>query len=139
MFRSIARLAAALALLVTLGGVLPSARAAELVMVERDGCPWCAAFDREIAPIYGRTPEARRAPLRRIDLNQTPPADLAFLQIERLTPVFILVDKGREIGRIRGYPGPEGFWTQLAILMDRLPQPAAQDQAALATPLRAAD
>ena len=136
---SIARLTACLALLFTLGAFLQSARAAELVMVERDGCPWCAAFDREIAPVYAKTPEGQRAPLRRIDLYQRVPDDLAFLDIERLTPVFILIDKGREIGRIRGYPGPEGFWTQLAILMDRLPQEPAQEQAALTSRLHAAD
>jgi hypothetical protein len=75
--------------------------------------------------------------LRRIDLYYSVPRDLAFLQIERLTPLFILVDGGREIGRIRGYPGPEGFWTQLAISMYRLPNSAEQDEVALATPLRA--
>ena len=135
---SIARLSLLLALFLVFAALVPSARAAELVMVERDGCPWCAAFDREIAPIYGKTPEGRRAPLRRIELNQSPPADLAFVEIERLTPLFVLVDKGREIGRIRGYPGPEGFWTQLAMLMDRLPQTGtAHDEAALTAPLRA--
>jgi hypothetical protein len=96
------------------------AHAAELVMVERDGCPWCQAFDREIAPIYGNTAEGRRAPLRRITLTAPLPSDLSFLAIERLTPLFVLVDDGREIGRIRGYPGREGFWTQLAVLIDRL-------------------
>ena len=111
----------ALFALVLLSGFAANARAAELVMVERDGCPWCEAFDREIAPIYPKTTEGERAPLRRIDLYQRPPRDLAFLQIERITPVFILVDKGREIGRIRGYPGAEAFWMQLATLMERLP------------------
>ena len=40
--------------------------------------------------------------------------------------MFLLVDRGREIGRIRGYPGPEGFWMQLAMLMDRLPKSDAE-------------
>jgi hypothetical protein len=138
--RLIARVSALLALFLLLGAFASGTRAAELVMVERDGCPWCAAFDREIAPIYGKTPEGQRAPLRRIELNQAPPADLAFVEIERLTPLFVLVDRGREIGRIRGYPGPEGFWTQLAMLMDRLPQSgASQEQAALTAPSHAAD
>jgi hypothetical protein len=115
------RLVLAFALFV---GGIASASTAELVMVERSGCPWCAAFDREIAPIYGKTPEARRAPLRRIRLADPVPDDLSFLTLERLTPLFVLVDRGREIGRIRGYPGPEGFWTQLAMLMDRLSRAA---------------
>ena len=131
-------LGALFALMVSLGASIQTTRAAELVMVERDGCPRCDAFDRDLAPIFTRASEGRRAPLRRIDLYKPVPADLAFLQIERLTPLFILVDEGREIGRIRGYPGQEGFWTQLSMLMDRLPQSAtAREQASLTTSLRA--
>ena len=48
------------------------------------------------------------------------PADLAFIRRERFTPVFVLIDKGREIGRIRGYPGDTFFWGLLANLIERL-------------------
>ena len=98
----------------------PPARAAELVMFQQAGCPWCARFDRDIAPIYKKTEEGRRAPLRRVDIDKPLPPDLAFVQVERLTPLFVLVDKGREIGRIRGYPGEESFWMQLAVLFQKL-------------------
>ena len=77
-------------------------------------------FDREIAPSYKKSEEGLRAPLRRIDIDKPLPSDLAFLQVERLTPLFVLVDKGREIGRIRGYPGEESFWMQLAVLFQKL-------------------
>lgn len=97
-----------------------SARAAELVMFEQSGCVWCEAFDNEIGTIYSKTEDSLRAPLRRVDITQPPPGDLAFIQIERLTPLFVLVDKGREIGRIRGYGGQEMFWTQLYILLQKL-------------------
>ena len=109
-----------------------SARAAELVMFEQSGCAWCEVFDREIAPVYGKTPEGLRAPLRRVDITQRLPGDLAFVDVERLTPLFVLVDKGREIGRIRGYPGDTFFWGLLANLIERLdrgesaPPPAAE-------------
>ena len=99
---------------------LASARAAELVMFEQAGCPWCTAFDRDIGTIYGKTEDGLRAPLRRVDINQALPADLKFIQVERLTPLFVLVDKGGEIGRIRGYGGREMFWTQLYMLMQKL-------------------
>src|ERR1039458_165500 len=69
---------------------LSNARAAELVMFEQAGCAWCEAFDREIAPIYGMTEEGLRAPLRRVDTAQRLPADLAFIETERLTPLFVL-------------------------------------------------
>lgn len=96
------------------------ARAAELVMFEQAGCPWCARFDRDIAPTYKKTEEGLRAPLRRVDIDKPLPPDLAFIHVERLTPLFVLVDKGREIGRIRGYPGEESFWMQLAVLFQKL-------------------
>ena len=97
-----------------------TAQAAELVMFEQAGCAWCEAFDRDIAPIYGKTEEGQRAPLRRVDIAQNPPPDLAFLDVERLTPLFVLVDRGREIGRIRGYPGENHFWGLLGVLMKKL-------------------
>jgi len=99
---------------------LSNARAAELIMFEQAGCAWCEAFDREVAPIYPKTEEGQRAPLRRLDVAQNLPPDLAFLEVERLTPLFVLVDEGREIGRIRGYPGEDHFWGLLGVLMKKL-------------------
>ena len=48
-------LGALFALILSLGVSVQTTRAAELAMVEGDGCPWCDAFDREIAPILART------------------------------------------------------------------------------------
>jgi hypothetical protein len=96
------------------------ASAAELVMFEQAGCVWCESFNREIAPIYGKTDEGRRAPLRRIDIAGPVPQDMAFIDVEKLTPLFVLVDNGREIGRIRGYPGEDNFWGLLGALIKKL-------------------
>lgn len=100
------------------------ARAAELVMFERAGCAWCARFDAEIAPIYPHTDESRTAPLRRVDLDHPRPADLAAIDPGPFTPTFVVVQDGREIGRIRGYPGESFFFG----LLDRI-LPAAADGA----------
>src|ERR1039458_7878828 len=102
---------------------LSNARAAELVMFEQAGCAWCEAFDREIAPIYGKTEEGQSAPLRRVGIAQNLSPDLAFLETERLTPLFVLIDRGREIGRIRGYPREDHFWGLLGVLMKKLDAP----------------
>lgn len=105
------------------------ARAAELVMFEQAGCVWCAVFDREIAPVYDKTDEGKRAPLRRVDTDRAPPPELAFIQNERLTPLFVLIDKGREIGRIRGYPGEEHFWGLLGAMIKKLEvSPGVEDR-----------
>jgi len=97
-----------------------AAHAAELVMFEQKGCVWCQKFDREIAPAYDKTAEGKRAPLHRVDIAQPVPPDLAFITRERFTPVFVLIDEGREVGRIRGYPGDVFFWGLLANLIERL-------------------
>ncbi|TWB03999.1 thioredoxin [Bradyrhizobium stylosanthis] len=105
-------------LALTMAFALPAAgsRAAELVMFERPGCVWCARFDAEIAPIYAKTEESRVAPLRRVDLNGPLPADLAGIDPGVFTPTFVVVKDGREIGRIRGYPGDAFFFG----LLDRI-------------------
>jgi hypothetical protein len=104
------------------------AGAAEFVMFEQAGCGWCETFDREIAPIYPKTAEGRRAPLRRVDIDRPVPADLSFVQVERLAPVFVLVNNGEEIGRIRGYPGEDHFWGLLSVLIKKLDAAATGGQ-----------
>lgn len=103
--------------------VLPAlpAAAAELVMVEQDGCAWCEAWDEEIGSIYDRTPEGRLAPLRRVDIHEPLPSDLSFIGGLVFTPTFVLVDGDREIGRINGYPGEDFFWGLLHELLAKLP------------------
>ena len=99
---------------------LVKAQAAELVMFEQVGCTWCETFDREIASIYPKTTEGQRAPLRRVNIDRALPSDLAFIDVERLAPLFVLVENGHEIGRIRGYPGEDNFWGLLGILIKKL-------------------
>jgi thioredoxin-related protein len=106
-----------------------AAAAAELVMFERPGCAWCEVFDREIAPIYPKTEEGQRAPLRRVALDAPLPPELSFIRVERLAPVFVLIDKGREIGRIRGYPGEGNFWGLLDVLMKKLEAATGEQRA----------
>lgn len=84
--------------------------AAQLVMVEEQGCIWCAVWNAEIAPIYPKTAEGKFAPLRRIDIREPFPEDLEFTSRPVFTPTFILVEDGREIARIEGYPGEDFFW-----------------------------
>src|SRR5215467_7689401 len=110
----------ALTLAMFVSQVTSPARAAELVMFEQAGCPWCETFDREIAPVYAKTDEGKRAPLRRVNIDYPLPPDLGFIAMERLAPLFVLVDKGREVGRIRGYPGEDHFWGLLGVLIKKL-------------------
>ncbi|MET4130411.1 hypothetical protein [Roseovarius sp. MBR-6] len=114
------------ALLVSLAlTVLPiSSQAAELLMVERHGCHWCDRWNAEIAPIYPKTTESARAPLRRAQINDLPP-DITFTSRPVFTPTFVLIDEGRELGRIEGYAGDEFFWFTLTRLLDQHPEATA--------------
>jgi hypothetical protein len=96
------------------------AGAAELIMLERPGCAWCARWNDEIAPIYPLTAEGERAPLRRVDVTAPWPADLENVAIDRYTPTFIVVENGVEIARLRGYPGDNFFWPLLSEMLAKL-------------------
>jgi thioredoxin-related protein len=107
--------------LILLGGLRPGpAAGAELIMFESAGCPYCARWHREIGPIYPKTDEAKRAPLRRVDIAAPRPADLAGIRDVIYTPTFVLLHEGREIGRIVGYNGDEAFWSLLSELVAKL-------------------
>lgn len=93
------------------------ALAAELIMVEQDGCIYCAKWDKEIAHIYPKTAEGQAAPLRRVDLRDLP-ADITFTSRPVFTPTFVLVEDGQEVGRMEGYAGDEFFWFLLKRLLD---------------------
>ena len=120
-FRSVARLASAIALML---GVWLSAHglagAAELVVFRSDGCAWCKVWDRDIGQSYEKTPEGRRLPIRYVDIDKPRPADLLAVANVRYTPTFVVFDGGHEIGRIVGYPGPDFFWGYLGELIQRL-------------------
>ena len=116
--------AAILGFLLLLGA--QKALAAELVFVERAGCPYCAKWQREVSLPYTNSDEGRRAPLRRHALENGQPAGIS--KPVRFTPTFILMDEGREIGRITGYMDDHSFWGLLTPLMAKLaarPQPTA--------------
>jgi hypothetical protein len=96
------------------------AGASELVMFERDGCPWCQRWNSEIGAAYDRTPEATRLPLRRVNVDRQP-AGFRLKEPVRYTPTFVVVDDGAEVGRITGYINDESFWGLLGALAAKLP------------------
>lgn len=82
----------------------------ELIMVEQPSCAYCDKWLEEIGPIYPKTAEGRAAPLRRVDLFDPIPEDLAIAKAVQYTPTFLVTDKGREVGRIEGYTREDFFW-----------------------------
>ena len=91
---------------------------AELVMVEEDGCMWCARWNAEIAPIYPKTTEGKFAPPRRVEIDAIPD-DITIKRSVNFTPTFLIVEDGQELTRIEGYPGEDWFWPILAKLLQK--------------------
>jgi hypothetical protein len=88
---------------------------AVLVMIADPGCPYCARWEREVAPGYIASDDGRLAPLVRRYRNAP---DIAFIERVVFSPTFVLLVRGREIGRIVGYGGADLFWMQMAALID---------------------
>ena len=74
-----------------------------------------------VGDVYAKTDEGRQAPLRRVSLDAPRPADLASLQSITFSPTFVVMDEGREYGRIVGYPGEDFFWPMLREILSMLP------------------
>jgi hypothetical protein len=122
-------IACGLASLAILAVLAASASAAELVMFRRDGCPWCARWDREIGPIYPATELSRRAPLRMVNLDGDRNHSVGLRSPIIYTPTFVLVEEGREVARLEGYPGEDFFWVLIEQMVARLPAPKREGAA----------
>ena len=115
------RMTAALATIAVLLLASLPASAAELVMFDRKGCPWCAKWHAEIGEKgYATAPEAVTAPLRVYVLGTPMPQDIKKLMPIVGTPTFVLVENGVEIDRFEGYPGKSVFFGRLQLALDRL-------------------
>lgn len=88
-----------------------------LVMVEREGCYYCARWDAEIGPGFDKSPQGRRAPLMRVDIDGPWPDGIVLDAAPVLTPTFILLERGVEMGRIEGYVGAKYFYPVLDKMM----------------------
>lgn len=92
------------------------AQAIELVMVEQPGCHYCELWNHEISDIYPKTEAGQHAPLRREQLRN-PPDDLTYARPVLFTPTFIIIDNGKELARLEGYPGEDFFWWHIETML----------------------
>jgi thioredoxin-related protein len=115
------------ALALVAGGLWPVlANASELVMFDQSGCIYCQRWERDIGTLYSKTEEAKALPLRRVDIQNQKVSGVALASPVRFTPTFVVVDNGREVGRITGYSNDNAFWGLLGALAAKL-QTAARE------------
>lgn len=87
-----------------------------LLMIEELGCPYCARWKRDVEQAYRNSPEGRIAPLEIIMMSDPRVRELKAVVY---SPTFILLDHGREVGRIIGYTGADFFWGEIENLFSR--------------------
>jgi len=97
----------------------------ELVFVHSPGCIYCEMWREDVLPMYHKTDEGKRLPLREVNLDGGLPEDLKHLLYPTFTPTFIILDKDdQEVGRILGY-NDEFFWGFLAEEIKKLDRRSA--------------
>jgi hypothetical protein len=92
--------------------------AAELIMVEQQGCYYCEEWKDQLGHIYPKTPEGKYAPLKTLDITEVD----GIKGLERdviFTPTFILMEKNKELGRLEGYSSEDFFWELLEVILEK--------------------
>ena len=92
--------------------------AAELLMVEQQGCYYCEEWKDQLGHIYPKTPEGKYAPLKTFDITEVD----GIKGLERdviFTPTFILMEKNKELGRLEGYSSEDFFWELLEVILEK--------------------
>ncbi len=96
-----------------------------LIFFYSPGCMYCQMWEEEILPIYDKSEEGKRLPLRRVNIDKGMPQNLKHLTTPTFTPTFVVVDNNnQEAGRILGY-NREFFWGFLQKFIRVLDQKAA--------------
>lgn len=115
-----------LTLVAGLMAAVPAQAEITLAMFEEKGCVWCRKWNKEIAPIYPKTDEGKIAPLVRYDVHDSDFSALELKSDPYFTPTFVLLEDGKELSRIEGYPGEDFFWALLGMAIDKLPEDVKQ-------------
>lgn len=108
--------------------------AAELVFYMSEACGVCDQWKEEVGHIYPKTDEAKVLPLRTVSVHDDPPADLEFVKGVRFTPTFVVVEDGREVGRIVGYISDYFFWHKVGDFVGQVKATKSADVAACDDP-----
>lgn len=93
----------------------------EIVVVEAPGCIYCHLFRRDVWPSYETSQRARSVPMRFLDLNAEAFATLDLDGPIESVPTVLVLQRGKEIGRIPGYVGPEFFFHSIDRLLAKAP------------------
>lgn len=89
----------------------------QVMMVESPACYFCRQWHEQIGPGYAASDEGRAAPIFFVDVDGPYPDGLALDRRPRITPTFVLLSRGSEVGRVEGYVGERYFYPVLEEMM----------------------
>jgi len=100
---------------------IPASGEFQLVVLEADGCNYCALFRRDVLPAYETSERGKDMPVRFVDVNEVGAANLDLDGPVDVVPTFVVMKHNKEIGRIPGYVGPESFFHTINYLIEAAP------------------
>lgn len=95
------------------------AQAAQLVLFEGSWCGVCQHWNKTIGAGYAANETGRKVPLRRVEVGGALPPELSRPYVGKVygVPTFVVMDRGREVGRIEGYTSEKYFWQKLGDIL----------------------
>ena len=98
----------------------------ELVVVETPTCAYCRSFRQNLLPAYAASSRAKDTPIRFLNYKEVAKSGISLLQPISIVPTVLVIDDGREIGRIPGLTGQDLFFKSIQHILrgPQTPDPA---------------
>lgn len=96
----------------------PSSRN-ELVVIEVTDCAYCRVFRRDLLPAYAASNQARDVPIRFLKVDEVSRSGSALRAPINIVPTVLVLEQGREIGRIPGLTGQDTFFRAIDLILGR--------------------
>lgn len=91
----------------------------ELVVIELKNCAYCRVFRRDLLPAYAASTQARDVPIRFLEVEQVGKSGIALRSPIQIVPTVLVLEEGREIGRIPGLTGQDTFFRAIDLILGR--------------------
>ena len=100
------------------GAGVVRARRIEVLVLEVRDCTICGLVRQNIQPLYERSPHARMAPMRYVDVTKLDETTIGLVSRINQVPTTVVMVDGREVDRIAGYWAPETFMQIITRMLD---------------------
>ena len=95
-----------------------SARRIEVLVLEVQDCAICSFVRQRMQPLYERSPRAKTAPMRFVDVTNLDETTIGLSSRITQVPTTVVMVDGREVDRIAGYWAPDMFMQIITRMLD---------------------